>query len=581
MSIQPIDLLPQPSKKSKVYMHHHLSLRSKLIVMFSVMASLFLVALDQTIISTALGKIVEDFNAFSSLSWIVTAYLLTTTVTVPIAGKLSDLFGRKLLLLIGVSIFGLGSLLSGMSGSIEQLIWARAFQGIGGGIITANAFTIVGDLFAARERGKWQGLIGAVFGISSVIGPLLGGWLTDKQNLFGLTTDWRWTFYINVPVAVVAFVLIYMFSPTLKHAKVPRVDYKGAAALTVALATLVLAVDNTEMIFADVMSATGMSLLMLRIAMAAVVTVSVVLFIYFENRAKEPILPLRFFENRNFSLVMTIATLFGVGFMGSILYLTQFNQQVFGATPTESGLMLLPMIAGLMTASIGSGQIISRTGRYKIFMQVGIILATVTVSLLSTLTPESSYIYEAVIMTFLGFGLGLVMPILNLVVQSEFKQSDLGVATSSVQLFRGLGSTIGIAVFGSLLTSGLTAHLADIQNNAYIKTLQSTQAARQIGDFDNPNTLLTLNTSDVKQKITAGFDQRVNALPEATANELKKDFNKDQSAYESIITHAFSDSLRAIFITSGALMAAAAVLVFAIKERELAAASPSATPGEM
>lgn len=549
--------------------------------MFSVMASLFLVALDQTIISTALGKIVEDFNAFSSLSWIVTAYLLTTTVTVPIAGKLSDLFGRKLLLLIGVSIFGIGSLLSGMSGSVEQLIWARAFQGIGGGIITANAFTIVGDLFAARERGKWQGLIGAVFGISSVIGPLLGGWLTDGQNVLGLTTDWRWTFYINVPVAIVAFVLIYMFSPTLKHAKVPRIDYKGAAALTVALATLVLAVDNTEMIFADVMSATGISLEALRTVMAAIVVASVGLFVYFEKRAEQPILPLHFFENRNFSLVMTIATLFGVGFMGSILYLTQFNQQVFGATPTESGLMLLPMIAGLMTASIGSGQIISRTGRYKIFMQVGIVLATITVSLLATLTPESTYAYEAIIMTFLGFGLGLVMPILNLVVQSEFKQSDLGVATSSVQLFRGLGSTIGIAVFGSLLTSGLTANLANIQNNAYLKTLQSSPAAQQIGDFDDPNTLLTLNTSDVKQKITSTFNDSTQNLPEPVANKENADFKKDQSDYESIITHAFSNSLRAIFITSGILMAAAAVLVFAIKERELAADSPTTTPGEM
>lgn len=172
-------------------MHHHLSLRGKLVIMLSVMASLFLVALDQTIISTALGKIVEDFHAFDSLSWIVTAYLLTTTVTVPIAGKLSDLFGRRLLLLIGVSVFALGSLASGMAGDVTGLIIARAVQGIGGGIITANAFTIIGDLFAARERGRWQGLFGAVFGLSSVVGPLLGGWLTDGHGIFGITTDWR------------------------------------------------------------------------------------------------------------------------------------------------------------------------------------------------------------------------------------------------------------------------------------------------------------------------------------------------------------------------------------------------------
>ena len=191
-------------------MHHHLSLRSKLIIMASVMASLFLVALDQTIISTALGKIVEDFNAYSSLSWVVTAYLITTTITTPIAGKFSDMFGRRTVLLVGVTIFSLGSLLSGMSGDVNQLILYRALQGIGGGIITANAFTIVGDLFAARERGRWQGLIGSVFGIASFIGPLLGGWLTETHQFLSWTTDWRWTFFINIPVGILALSLIHI-----------------------------------------------------------------------------------------------------------------------------------------------------------------------------------------------------------------------------------------------------------------------------------------------------------------------------------------------------------------------------------
>jgi len=562
-------------------MHHHLSLRGKLIIMFSVMASLFLVALDQTIVSTALGKIVEDFNAFSSLSWIVTAYLLTTTVTVPIAGKLSDLYGRKLLLLIGVSVFAVGSLASGMAGNIDQLIWARAFQGIGGGIITANAFTIVGDLFAARERGKWQGLLGAVFGISSLIGPLLGGWLTDGHSIFGLTTDWRWTFFINVPVAIVAFTLIFIFSPTLKHAKKPRIDFKGAAALTVALATLVLAVDNTEMIFGDFMDTTGLSLTGLRVIMGTIVAAAAGLFIYFESKAEEPILPLRFFKQRNFNLMMGTATLFGVGFMGSILYLTQFNQQVFGASPTESGLMLLPMIAGLMTASIGSGQIISRTGKYKIFMQVGIVTATVMVAMLTTLTPESPYFHEAIIMVFLGFGLGLVMPVMNLVVQSEFKQADLGAATSSVQLFRGLGSTVGIAIFGSLLTAGITANLTNIRDNAYIQSLSNSAAVKQIGDLSNSNTLLNLNTPDIKAKITDGFKDGVAKLPDTVRQQASKEFAGNQKEYSDIITHAFSESIRDIFLTSAVLMGLAAVLVFSVKERELSAVSPGATPGEV
>lgn len=562
-------------------MHHHLSLRGKLIIMLSVMASLFLVALDQTIISTALGKIVEDFNAFSSLSWIVTAYLLTTTVTVPIAGKLSDLFGRKIVLLTGVAIFALGSLFSGLAGNVDALIWARAFQGIGGGIITANAFTIVGDLFAARERGKWQGLIGATFGISSVIGPLLGGWLTDGNSIFGLTTDWRWTFFINVPIAVVAFALIFIFSPSLRHAKKPKIDYVGAGLLTLALATLVLAVDNTEVIFKDLMDGTGLSLVGLRVIMGAIVAISTGLFVYFERKAEQPVLPLKFFKNHNYKLVMGVATLFGVGFMGSILYLTQFNQQVFGATPTESGLMLLPMIGGLMVASISSGQIISKVGKYKIFMQVGTIIAAIMVALLTTLTPETPYYYEAILMAFLGFGLGFVMPVMNIAVQNEFKQSELGVATSSVQLFRGLGSTIGIAIFGSMLTSGIAANLTDIQSDAYLQSKPVSIAVERIGKIEDSNTLLTLNTPDVTAKIHDGVEKSLAQQPEPIQKQAMKAFESDQQEYSSKIVHAFSDSLRDIFIVSAVTMGASAVMVFGLKERELAKASAEATPGEM
>lgn len=562
-------------------MHHHLPLRNKLIIMISVMAALFLVALDQTIISTALGKIVEDFNAYSSLSWIVTAYLLTTTITVPIAGKLSDLFGRRLILLIGVAVFGVGSLMSGLSGDINQLILWRALQGVGGGIITANAFTIVGDLFAARERGKWQGMIGAVFGMSSVIGPLLGGWLTDGQTIFSLVTDWRWTFFINVPIAVIALTTIAIFCPLLRHAKKPRVDYFGAVFLTIALATLVLAVDNTDVIFKDVMSAFDLSLTGLRVIMGAIIAISTAAFIWIERRSKEPILPLRFFENRNFSLVIGIASLFGVGFMGSILYLTQFNQQVFGASPTTSGLMLLPMIGGLMLASIGSGQIISRTGKYKIFMQIGIVLATVTVALLTTLTPESNYAYEAIIMLFLGLGLGFVMPVMNLAVQNEFEQLDLGAATSSIQLFRGLGSTVGIALFGAMLTSGLTSHLTNMGNDPYLRSLSSSPAVRQIGSLDDPDTLLTLNSPDIKQKISDGFEKATASLPESQKSVATNQFKENQKSYSDKITHAFSSSLTKIFAISAFLMAVAAVLVMQMRERVLRHASPETTPGEL
>lgn len=562
-------------------MNHHLPLRNKLIIMGSVMASLLLVALDQTIVSTALGKIVEEFNAFDSLSWIVTAYLLTTTITVPIAGKLSDLFGRRVMLLIGVAVFGVGSLMSGLAGSVDQLVLWRAFQGIGGGIITANAFTIVGDLFAARERGKWQGLMGAVFGLSSVIGPVLGGWLTDGHQIFGAVTDWRWAFHINVPVAVVAFILILIFCPTLKHAKRPKVDYKGAALLTLGLATLVLAVDNTESIFSGVMESFNLSLTGLRVIMAAIVTAALAGFIWTQRRAEEPIMPLDLFKSRNFSLVMGVATLFGAGFMGSILYLTQFNQQVFRATPTESGLMLLPMVGGIMLASIGSGQIISRTGKYKLFMQVGIIIATVMIGLLATLTPESSYTYEAILMALLGLGLGMVMPVMTIVVQNEFEQARLGVATSSVQLFRGLGSTIGIALFGALLTGGMTAHVSELSQTDYVKSLSASPAVEKIGSLDDENTLLTINTISVKEKITDGFEASIRPLPKPAQEQAKKQFDAQQEEYSDLTVHAFSDSIRSIFITSTVLLLVACVLVFFIRESELKPAVAGATPGEV
>lgn len=547
--------------------------------MLSVMAGMFLVALDQTIIATALGRIVEEFHAFDALSWIVTSYLLTTTITVPIAGKLSDLFGRRNILLIGVAIFVTASLFSGMAGGVVDLVLWRAVQGIGGGIITANAFTIVGDLFAARERGRWQGLMGAVFGLSSVIGPLLGGWLTDGQPFFGLMTDWRWTFYINVPIGILAFIFISIFCPPLKHDAKPVVDYKGATLLTILLGTFILAVDNTEKIFAGVLENTGITLMGLRIILFGIVATSLAAFIWVEHKAKQPIIPLRFFKNANFVRIMSVAVLFGWAFMGSILYLTQFNQQVFGATPTESGLMLLPMVAGIMFSSITSGQIISRIGRYKIFMQIGFIVAALGMLMLSTLTPESSYLYEALIIAGLGLGMGVAMPVLNLAVQNEFDQHDLGAATSSSQLFRSLGSTIGTAIFGAVLAAGIAANTVGIQGMDYLKTLSDNPQASQIGDFNDTNTLLNLNMPTIKSEINSGAEQGFAQLPATVQKQAKETFYASQAEFASKVTHAYSDSMRGIFITSTALMAVAAVIVFTLKERPLKSAKPDDTPG--
>ena len=565
-------------------MNHHLSLRNKIIIMISVMASLFLVALDQTIISTALGRIVEDFDAFSSLSWVVTAYLITTTITTPIAGKLSDMFGRRLLLLIGVTIFGVGSLFSGMSGDITQLIVWRAVQGIGGGIITANAFTIIGDLFAARERGKWQGMIGAVFGVSSVVGPLLGGFLTESHNIFGLMTDWRWTFYINVPIAIAAFTVIAIYCPSLKHEKKPRVDYIGASLLAVALATLVLAVDNTDKIFADLLTSTGMSLETLRLIMAAIVVAATTAFIFVERRAKEPILDLAFFKNKNFLILSGIAAFVGAAMLGSIMYLTQFNQQVYGASPTTSGLMLLPMIAGLMAVSITTGQLVSRFGKYKRFMVGGFIVATIAIGALITLTPTSNFIQEAIIIFFVGAGIGAAMPLMNIAIQNEFEQKDLGIATSSSQLFRGLGSTIGVAVFGSMLTLGISNHLGDMSKDAYIQTLRQSPAASQIVSNPNDtNTLLILNMPDTKAQINDGFTASMAKVdvPVPVKDKLQQDFTAKQNDYSDKLVNAFSKSLHTIFVVTSSMMLLALILAITLKERPLRMAKPTETPGEM
>lgn len=552
-------------------MHHHISLRQKIIVMAAVMSGLFLVALDQTIISTALARIVEDFNSFSSLTWVVTAYLLASTVTVPLAGKFSDIFGRRLMLLIGVALFSITSLMSGSSQNIEQLIIFRGLQGIGGGIIMANAFTIVGDLFSPRERGKWQGLIGAVFGLSSVIGPLLGGFLTDPHAIFGLVTDWRWNFFINVPIGIVSFALIAQYCPPISHKHRPKIDYLGAGFLTVGLSSIILAVDNTEKIFSGLIDA-GFAVGTLKVGLYALAALAAAAFVWAESRADEPIIPLVFFKNRTFTTVMIVALLFGAAFLGAILYLTQFNIQVFGATATSAGLMLLPMIVGLSVTSALTGQLVSHTGKYKLPLVIGFVLATIGVFMLSTLGPNSPYWHEAVIMAFVGIGLGTGMPIMNLAVQNEFEQRDLGAATASSQLFRGLGSTIGTAVLGTILTVGVASGLGNLNQDPYIQTLKTQPAVTKvIGTNITPDTALTLNTSAFRTRITDGLDASLKSvnIPDVTKDQIKTTFVAKQTDFKNKVVDAFSDSLHNVFYVSSGLMLAATLVALFIREKPL------------
>ena len=531
------------------------------------MSALLLVALDQTIVATALGAIVKDFNSYSSFGFVVTAYMLTTTVTVPLAGKLSDMFGRRLLLLIGVIIFTVGSFLSGASPSIEWLIAWRALQGIGGGIITANAFTIVGDLFSPRERGKWQGLIGAVFGMSSVIGPLLGGWLTDGQHILGLTTSWRWTFLINVPVGIVASIMIARYCPPIKHEGKHYPDYAGAAFVTVALSALILAVDNTEVIFKSFIDQ-GANAGFIKGTLFVIAILSTAAFVWVERRARQPILPLRFFKKKTYTLMTIVSLMFGAAFLGAILYLTQFNQQVFGANASSAGLMLLPMVGGMMVSSITTGQLIARLGKYKRFIVAGLALTALSILALITLQPDSPYWHEAVTMVFAGIGLGMTMPVLTLAVQNEFEQKDLGAATASVQLFRGLGSTVGTAIFSGVLTAGIISSVGNPNNIPYIQTLKSSPAASQLMQGDlNADALLRINMA--KTDIKNGAEQAFAKLPAPVAKTATDKFETQQNAFSKDVVDAFTQSLHHIFMISSVLMVLGVAAATFIEEKKL------------
>lgn len=552
--------------------------RRKAVVMAAVMAALFLVALDQMIVSTALGTIVGEFHSYGSIGLIVTSYLLFSTVTVPIAGKLSDMFGRRPIILAGVSIFTLGSLLSGSAQSIEMLVLWRAVQGLGGGIITANAFTIVGDLFAPRDRGRWQGIIGSVFAIASAVGPILGGFLTDSHMIFGMETNWRWTFWINVPVGIVAALLIALRCPAIRREDRPRIDYAGATALAIALAALVLAVDNTDTVFKGLIDQ-GWSLPVIQGALYSVAALMIGVFICVERKAKEPVLSLAYFKSRNFVIIMTILLLFGGAFLGTAMYIIQFNQQVFGADATQAGLMLLPMIAGITTTSIGGGWLVSKLGRYKWILGSGIVVGSLGMLAMMSLTASSPYWQEALCIAVVGLGFGVVMPITSLAVQNEFSQKDLGAVTASTQLFRGLGSTIGVAVMSGLLTAGITTQIAPLTDHAYMQAVKRSPEAQQLlGDKQlDANTALNINQMQevITQRAHQGIQQApVPAnVPKAVATKKKeqalRQFDEQQREFHDTVVNAFAQSLHTVFLVSAGMLTVAFVLTFFIRELEL------------
>ena len=428
-----------------------LSTRQLQLVFAGLMSGVLLAALDQTIVATALPTIVGDLGGLTHLSWVVTAYLLASTASTPLYGKISDLYGRKTVFQAAIVIFLVGSALSGLAQTMGQLIAFRAIQGLGAGGLMALAIAIIGDVVSPRERGRYQGYIGAVFAVASVAGPLLGGFFVDNLS-------WRWAFYVNLPVGVGAL-LVTSVALDLPFRRRPHVvDYLGAALLVAGVTCLLLVT-----VWGGDRYAWGSSTIA---ALAVAGTLLLVAFAFHERRTEEPVLPPRLFRDPVFRVATAALFLIGVAMFGAIVFLPLYLQVVAGASASSSGLLLLPLMAGIVGSSVAVGRIISRTGRYKWYPVAGAALMTVAMGLLATMDATTGRTTASWYVVLLGVGLGTVMPVMILAVQNAVAQRDLGTATSAATFFRSMGGSFGVALFGAILANRLARQLPGVDAEA-------------------------------------------------------------------------------------------------------------------
>jgi EmrB/QacA subfamily drug resistance transporter len=421
--------------------------RALIPVFGALMLGMFLAALDQTIVSTALPTIVGDLGGLNHLSWVVTSYLLASTASTPLYGKLGDMYGRKPVFLAAILIFLAGSMLSGLSQTMAELIGFRALQGIGAGGLMVGAQAIIADIVPPRDRGRYMGLIGSVFAVASIAGPLLGGFLVESLN-------WRWVFYVNMPIGAIAVLVVifrlHLQTPSQRHA----IDWLGASLLTAGVSALILVTtwggDEYAWGSAPIVALAGAGLALLGA------------FIWQERRAAEPIIPLTLFGSSVFRVASAVGFVIGLAMFGAIVFIPLFLQLVYGVSPTSSGLRMLPLMAGLLTASILSGRVISRVGRYKAFPVAGTAVTTVGLFLLSRLEVDTAPWVASLYMLVVGVGIGLVMQVLVLAVQNDAPQRNIGVATSTATFFRSMGGSLGVAIFGAIFASRLSDELSRI-----------------------------------------------------------------------------------------------------------------------